>query len=328
MDPTSRLLLDLLTVTLLGAVAGGALIGAVNRFGEERGRSWLFLSLLFFSLAISVFLDNALGSHFFPGERALSWRIPFVVACEYGVFSFSILCLAEELPPRSRSRRTLHCAALLLSNAPIASLLTLRMGWVWYRDALSAYILAAFGLASVFAVALAGLALFARRPRPEPRGVVVYCGVSVVGLYVFAAKVWLELNPRLYESQSWFVLTPFLLAFVFLLSRESNLEYRELKELRKAQALLRDIGRPGTSRPETSGIEIAEGSLPFPTTERERLIVEGLCDGRLYKEIALDLGISLSAVKKGAHSVYRKAGAQNRVELINTLASVGILRGR
>ncbi len=50
---------------------------------------------------------------------------------------------------------------------------------------------------------------------------------------------------------------------------------------------------------------------------REREILLGILEGKLSKEIASDLDISVRTVEKHVYNLYRKAGVQNRVELIN-----------
>lgn len=51
-------------------------------------------------------------------------------------------------------------------------------------------------------------------------------------------------------------------------------------------------------------------------TKREREIAERLCAGRTYAEIADELFISLSAVKKHCNAIYRKLGVRNNRELM------------
>jgi len=51
-------------------------------------------------------------------------------------------------------------------------------------------------------------------------------------------------------------------------------------------------------------------------TKREREIAQRLCAGRTYAEIADELFISLSAVKKHCYSIYRKLGVRNNRELM------------
>jgi DNA-binding CsgD family transcriptional regulator len=54
-------------------------------------------------------------------------------------------------------------------------------------------------------------------------------------------------------------------------------------------------------------------------TEREREVVRLLCQGKSNKEIGNALFISLQTVKHHIHSVYRKMGVGNRVQLANRI---------
>ncbi len=64
---------------------------------------------------------------------------------------------------------------------------------------------------------------------------------------------------------------------------------------------------------------VAAGSVPESTgllTHREEDVMRGLGKGRLYKEIADQLGISLSAVHKHQHNIFLKLHVGNRTEAI------------
>ena len=52
-------------------------------------------------------------------------------------------------------------------------------------------------------------------------------------------------------------------------------------------------------------------------TEREMQLLWLLTDGKLNKEIAVELLISLDTVKKHLKNIYRKINARNRIEAVN-----------
>jgi DNA-binding NarL/FixJ family response regulator len=52
-------------------------------------------------------------------------------------------------------------------------------------------------------------------------------------------------------------------------------------------------------------------------TEREVEIVQSLSEGRLYKEIANDLNISMDTVRSHIRNVYEKLQVRNRTEAVN-----------
>lgn len=59
-------------------------------------------------------------------------------------------------------------------------------------------------------------------------------------------------------------------------------------------------------------------------TLREKEILGILIRGRLDKEIASDLGISLDTVKKHNKSIYRKLNVRNRSEVIALVSTLDI----
>ena len=56
---------------------------------------------------------------------------------------------------------------------------------------------------------------------------------------------------------------------------------------------------------------------PLPITKREMQLLELLADGLLYKEIAVELGITVGTVKQHIHKIYDKLQVNNRTEAIN-----------
>ena len=51
-------------------------------------------------------------------------------------------------------------------------------------------------------------------------------------------------------------------------------------------------------------------------TPRETAVIQCLARGRLYKEVADELGISYSAVHKHQHRIFRKLRVGNRTEAV------------
>ena len=52
-------------------------------------------------------------------------------------------------------------------------------------------------------------------------------------------------------------------------------------------------------------------------TEREKDIIHELLKGKLNKEIAGTLGITIHTVKKHTKNIYRKANVRNRIEAVH-----------
>jgi len=68
-------------------------------------------------------------------------------------------------------------------------------------------------------------------------------------------------------------------------------------------------------------LDLSEGTTrgsSLPLSQREREVLEGLAEGLLYKEIALKLGISHSAVHKHQHRLFKRLHVSNRSEAIQT----------
>jgi putative nucleotidyltransferase with HDIG domain len=55
---------------------------------------------------------------------------------------------------------------------------------------------------------------------------------------------------------------------------------------------------------------------PSPLTPKEIAAVRGLSEGKLYKEIALCLGVTTSTVRSHLHAAYRKMGAADRAQAV------------
>ena len=57
-------------------------------------------------------------------------------------------------------------------------------------------------------------------------------------------------------------------------------------------------------------------SGPSPLSAREMEILRGLAEGKVYKQIALDLGLSTSTVRTHLHNTYGKLGAADRAQAV------------
>ena len=65
-----------------------------------------------------------------------------------------------------------------------------------------------------------------------------------------------------------------------------------------------------------AGEEIRRPSEPSPLTPAETRALRGLAEGKVYKQIAADLGISVSTVRTHLHNAYRKLGAADRAQAV------------
>jgi putative nucleotidyltransferase with HDIG domain len=86
-------------------------------------------------------------------------------------------------------------------------------------------------------------------------------------------------------------------------------------EGQQLRALMFDLSRVGEATP--------RATEPSPLSPSERNVLRGLADGQLYKEIATDLGVSVSTVRTHCHNVYAKFGVADRSQAVLFATSRG-----
>jgi DNA-binding NarL/FixJ family response regulator len=64
-----------------------------------------------------------------------------------------------------------------------------------------------------------------------------------------------------------------------------------------------------------------ESLLLNKLTDKEKIVLQMLVDGFLYKEIAMKLGVTIDAIKKHAHNIYEKLQVRTRSEAIKKYLS-------
>jgi putative nucleotidyltransferase with HDIG domain len=74
------------------------------------------------------------------------------------------------------------------------------------------------------------------------------------------------------------------------------------------RALMFDMSRTGDAAPRA--IE------PSPLSRAQTAVLRGLAEGKIYKEIAADMGLSASTVRTHCHNVYRKLGVSDRSQAV------------
>ena len=80
--------------------------------------------------------------------------------------------------------------------------------------------------------------------------------------------------------------------------------------------------------PGGTGLEPLSGSTgvePCPLSARELEVVRGLSDGKVYKQIALELGITVSTVRNHLHRTYAKLDIADRAQAVLVAAESGWL---
>ena len=66
-----------------------------------------------------------------------------------------------------------------------------------------------------------------------------------------------------------------------------------------------------------------DARTPCPLSSRELEVLLGLADGKVYKEIAVDLSLSASTVRSHLHNVYVKLGVVDRAQAVLLASSRG-----
>ncbi len=74
------------------------------------------------------------------------------------------------------------------------------------------------------------------------------------------------------------------------------------------RALLYEFPHAGTQR--------RRASEPCPLSTREVDALRGLAEGKVYKQIAQELSLSVSTIRTHLHNVYRKIGAVDRAQAV------------
>lgn len=67
----------------------------------------------------------------------------------------------------------------------------------------------------------------------------------------------------------------------------------------------------------TDSGEIRQKGHVDPLTKREVEVLLLLAEGKMYKEVAIRLGITMETVKKHTRHIYSKLKVQNRMEAVN-----------
>ena len=76
----------------------------------------------------------------------------------------------------------------------------------------------------------------------------------------------------------------------------------------RCAALLYEFPHAGTQR--------RRASEPCPLSTREVDALRGLAEGKVYKQIAQELDLSVSTIRTHLHNVYRKIGAVDRAQAV------------
>jgi putative nucleotidyltransferase with HDIG domain len=103
------------------------------------------------------------------------------------------------------------------------------------------------------------------------------------------------------------------------------IDARELSRAAAAAELTPDGLRNVLARPSATSSAPRTELVPSPLSPRQRDILHGLREGKPYKVIADDLGISQSTIRTHLHHLYRKVGVIDRAQAVLLAAERGWL---
>ncbi len=306
MNGIMHLISDITTIVLLLIISTGYMFFYLIRGKDENRKEELYFSVLIFVLTLFITVDNSIINSFFPNFMSIEINVTVVVFLCYFLLYSAVMFLLELVSiPRDRRKPFVLCF-IILTVCPLLSILTIFKGPAWYGRYLGIPILLTYLLSALFMLVLIGYFIVKSRSINSMKTVFSFIGIMFLTLYISVFKSVLEFTDTTYITPKYLSILFPVLIFIFLTIKEKNDEYKELVELR---SLNKDyINSP-----------INLNSLNTNLSEKEQNIINGLCAGKLYKEISFEYGISLSYVKKLIHNIYKKCEVSNRAELINLI---------
>ena len=83
----------------------------------------------------------------------------------------------------------------------------------------------------------------------------------------------------------------------------------------------------GDVRPALPGARPVAPVEPCPLSGREVEVLKRLAEGKVYKQIGAELGLSTSTVRTHLHNIYGKLGAVDRAQAVLIATGQGWLEG-
>jgi DNA-binding CsgD family transcriptional regulator len=315
---TFRIVTDTATITAFVMVALFCLFDGLGRDRADRDPLLAHFALLSLSFALYVFFDNSLSLLVFDPRVAAGINTVGVAACSFlQLVSFLLLTTRVLGIPRERRLWMRVCvppALVALSLSPLA----LVRGWEWYMAHCDPVAVSLYVFTFVFGMGNA-LRVFFREGLWRNRSVLALFAVSnvmIASLFFWRVLIMIDQANFLLNNSIVVGLTALVFFPVFLASRRSA-EYREFRKLKDEVEAKKSRAREGLHATFLAAKELAR-----KPGRRELEVCESLLAGLEYKEIADALGLSLSGVKKRAHSLYEKLGVQNRTELYNRVIAL------
>ncbi|MBN1648657.1 MAG: helix-turn-helix transcriptional regulator [Spirochaetales bacterium] len=305
-----RQITDIVSITALLTIGLYHLCSFVVRSRQETDNSDFYFALFVISLAGYIFFSNTLSLLLYKEELARRLNTTGATFCIFIMTVGFYNCLYAILKIPRPLHLVKNASTLISFLVFIACLFIWKYGYSWYRKTLDTWIVLAIGMIFLTNSVLLIWAGAKNGQLKSASRILFFLASHVLIISLFIFKVLLIIDARNFLINNFIILLFSVLFFPVLLVSKSS---RELQELTLLKVKLRN--------PDTAiGLNMQkmdEFISGRKMTDMEKKVLSELLKGLEYKEVANNLDLSLSAVKKRVHSIYKKASVQNRVELVN-----------
>jgi DNA-binding CsgD family transcriptional regulator len=311
---------DIISITIVITVAIYHLLSYVMRNRQEVNKSDLYFSLFLIGLAVYIFFGNTIAGQVIKVRNIAQITTSGVLTASAILLIFLGHFLYEILQV-SRQKKIFLYISIIISCATLPlQIFVWVKGYLWYYKYLHLLVtLIYLGLYFINTGLLIVDGVKTGRLK-EKINVFIFIATQVLIISLFYYQIIFSYSIKYYLLNNFVIVIFTVLFFPVLLVSKSSKEFKEniiLKE--KLKNLEVDAKQNQKNRKnERVNDFINENKL----NEKEILVMKELLNGREYKEIAADIGLSLSGVKKRVHSLYKKTGVQNRVELVNNVLKI------
>lgn len=314
-----RIISDTVSITALMTIALYHMISYLSRIQQETEQMDLHFSLFLFSLALYIFFDNSLSLLVFLPDRGPLYTTVGVALATLGIMIFLLLFLYRMVGLTRTGRRIRNCSYVLGSLACLLSFSVFFKGYLWYMKVFDKVAIGAYILIFTGNITLLLHTLKSKKKFSYSYEVLILISSILIILSLFLFRIIIACNLENYTFNNHIPVAAAVFIFPAFLTLKSTDEFRELILLKEH---LREMHLRKDEEYKNRCIRFAE---LFRLNTREEEVMTGLLEGQEYKEIASSLSLSLSGVKKRVHSLYRKAGVQNRTELVNLVLNDTLL---
>ena len=313
----TSLLSDIVSITALVVIGLYHILSFAMHNGKKTDRSDLSFAAFILSFAGCIFFSDTISAMFFSEKVSASINTVavsfFIFVMITGYYSF----LYQFLNVDSNYYFLKRASVMISFNLFLLSLLVWQTGYKWYFNHIGIWIQFAYG---IIVIANSALCIFGAIKNDYMRSyskVLFIFASHILILYLIIQKIMRHLSPMDLHEQHSLISLFAILFFPAMLVSKSNRERLELNSLREQL-------EKNKVTDEVQADKIKDFGLSNNLNETERLVLMHLLKGLEYKEIAHYLDLSLSGIKKRAHSLYKKSNVKNRTELINSVFDISV----